>query len=264
MRKSGNTSSAVMSQRRDPLDALDDFPTPPWATRALCTHVLPTLRLSLEGRSVWEPAAGRGIMAAVLDEYARRVWASDVHGYAEQHHEISIGAFVGEGLDVMRLGEARVDWIITNPPFNSALEFVERALPYADIGVAMLCRSNWAEGGERFERLFSKQAPTLIAQFVERVPMLDGGHFQEIIDVKGETVRARRKAHRGGYDPHASTATSYAWFVWSRSPDLAAASLKASAGTRFLWIPPCREALTHTDDARRFGKIKRATEALDA
>lgn len=33
---SQNCSSAVMQQRSEPRDSLDDFPTPPWATRALC------------------------------------------------------------------------------------------------------------------------------------------------------------------------------------------------------------------------------------
>ena len=30
-----NTSYAVMAQRAEAKDSLDDFPTPPWATRAL-------------------------------------------------------------------------------------------------------------------------------------------------------------------------------------------------------------------------------------
>ncbi len=33
---SQNRSSAVMQQRSEPPDSLDDFPTPPWATRAIC------------------------------------------------------------------------------------------------------------------------------------------------------------------------------------------------------------------------------------
>ena len=35
-----NTSHAVMAQRHESLDSLDDFPTPPWATRALLEHVI--------------------------------------------------------------------------------------------------------------------------------------------------------------------------------------------------------------------------------
>lgn len=33
---SQNTSTAVMQRRVEAHDSLDDFPTPPWATRALC------------------------------------------------------------------------------------------------------------------------------------------------------------------------------------------------------------------------------------
>src|SRR5688572_3651299 len=35
--------AAVMAQRREPPDALDYFPTPPWASRALFRHVLPSI-----------------------------------------------------------------------------------------------------------------------------------------------------------------------------------------------------------------------------
>ena len=40
MKKRQNTSYAVMAQRIEAQDSLDDFPTPPWATRALIEHVL--------------------------------------------------------------------------------------------------------------------------------------------------------------------------------------------------------------------------------
>ena len=35
-----NTSHAVMSQRTEAKDSPDDFPTPPWATRALMEYVI--------------------------------------------------------------------------------------------------------------------------------------------------------------------------------------------------------------------------------
>lgn len=35
-----NTSHAVMAQRIEAKDSPDDFPTPPWATRALCEYIL--------------------------------------------------------------------------------------------------------------------------------------------------------------------------------------------------------------------------------
>ncbi len=35
-----NVSHAVMAQRHEKMDSLDDFPTPPWGTRALMEHVV--------------------------------------------------------------------------------------------------------------------------------------------------------------------------------------------------------------------------------
>lgn len=234
---SGHT--AVMAQRIEAPDALDFFPTPPWATRALCEVVL---RLEpgpfgyegwdheggrLQARSVWEPACGEGHMAEVLAEYFGWVHPSDVHDYGKGY---PVGSFLGEGADVAQwprgaeqipVGD-RPDWIITNPPFNKAAEFVTRAISEANVGVALLLRTQWLEGGERYRDVFSYRPPSLIAQFVERVPMV-----------------------KGRWDPDGSTATSYMWFVWTLPI--------ARDNTRFMWIPPGqRTALEHPDDRRRF------------
>src|SRR3954467_12967101 len=75
-----NTSHAVMAQRAEAKDSLDDFPTPPWATRALIEHVIGD-KGDLAGMSCLEPACGRGAMANVLKDYFGTVQASDVHDY---------------------------------------------------------------------------------------------------------------------------------------------------------------------------------------
>lgn len=212
-----NTSSAVMAQRREPPDSLDFFPTPPWATRALMVHVLPDVRNCVG----WEPACGEGHMAAVLAEYLSQVWVSDVHDYGVGAR---VGSFVGEGLDVIGADAfvPRPDWIITNPPFNLAVEFAGRALREAGTGVALLVRTAWLEGGDRYRRLFEPHPPTRIAQFGERVPMV-----------------------RGRWDPGASTATSYCWVVWDKR--------REGRETLFDWIPPGqRQALSRLTDAARF------------
>jgi hypothetical protein len=212
--------SAVMAGRVEPPSSLDFFPTPPWATRALCECVL--TESDWHGRSVWEPAAGEGHMADVLLEYFAFVLASDVHDYGRGH---AIGSFTGSGPDVIEWdGEHREpDWTITNPPFNAAVDFAERALQEATHGVALLLRSAWIEGAERYNRLFSRCPPSVVAFFVERVPMV-----------------------KGRWDPNASTATSYAWFVWRIT--------EGSQPTQMIWIPPGqRKALEHPDDRRRFG-----------
>ena len=51
-----NKSHAVMAQRSEAKDSLDDFPTPPWATRALLEHVLPGSELS--ELTAWSRPAG--------------------------------------------------------------------------------------------------------------------------------------------------------------------------------------------------------------
>jgi hypothetical protein len=71
-----NTSHAVMAQRGEPRDSLDDFPTPPWATRALCEKLIGAGH-DLTGMSEWEPARGQGYMARPLAEYFGTVYASD-------------------------------------------------------------------------------------------------------------------------------------------------------------------------------------------
>lgn len=205
---------SVMQNRRTGLDSLDLFPTPPWATRALCEHILGPV----SGCTVWEPAAGLGHMAEVLAEYFSMVVASDVHDYGRGD---GIGSFVGEGADVAPCIAAH--WIITNPPFNLALEFAQRGLDVAMRGVALLVRSAWLEGGDRYRRLFSVHPPHTVALFSERVPMV-----------------------KGRWDPIASTATAYAWVVWRKS---AANDFQ----TRLRWIPPgCRTSLTKPDDVARF------------
>lgn len=125
-----NTSHAVMAQRTEPHDSLDFFPTPPWATRALCEYVL-----GLAGCIAWDPACGRGDMVRPLQEYALAVAGSDVHDYGVGFpiHDFLM-PFLPDGI-------GHVEWIITNPPFRLGERFLRRALDVADRGVAMLDRT---------------------------------------------------------------------------------------------------------------------------
>jgi hypothetical protein len=114
-----------MADRREPPDGLDYFPTPPWATRALFAHVLPELGVGSPG-SVWEPACGDGIMAAVIEEYTSGpVVASDLidYGYGTAPVDFLTHAPL-----------VRPDWTITNPPFRQGVEFALRALVFDEAG----------------------------------------------------------------------------------------------------------------------------------
>lgn len=200
--------SAVMQQRVEPADGLDDFPTPPWATRALLE------RLEVRGhdfsqQSVREPAANRGHMVKPLRERFSAVHAADIHdygvGFPVRNYLIGPNPFF-------------VDWTITNPPFAKGEEFTLRALASSREGVAMFTRTAFLESIGRYQNLYSapKRRPTLVLQFVERVGI-----------------------HKGKMTRKASTATAYCWIVWERPGGLA---------TELDWIPPCRERLERTED----------------
>ena len=160
MTKRQNTSYAVMAQRIEAQDSLDDFPAPPWATRALIEHVLGGKK-RVKSQVCLEPACGSGHMAKVLSEYFGKVKAADIHpyGYGGVHdflatpHEMN--AF---------------DWVITNPPFRLGEDFTLLALKLARRGVAMLTRTVFIESVGRYDRLFSVYQPSHCAQFTERVP----------------------------------------------------------------------------------------------
>lgn len=214
--------TAVMNRRLEPPDSLDFFATPPWSTRALIEFVLGPDRM--KDALVWEPAAGEGHMAEVLREYCAEVHASDVFDYGVGY---DVGSFVGEGADMARCPFVP-DFVITNPPFNLALDFVKRAFKEARQGVAILVRSNWLEGSKRYHELFQDTPPTTVAQFVERVPMV-----------------------KGRWDPEASTATSYCWVVWNFE------QINRHYGWRGMHIPPGqRKALERPDDRRRFAVVR--------
>lgn len=198
---------AVVNRRETGKDSLDFFPTPPWATRALVHHVVP-YRSILRHMSALDPCAGIGHMAEPLKEYFASVKAFDIvdRGYPLDK--------VGDYLEIPSVDIGWNDWVIMNPPFKLAEEFIIKAV-YSQSNVAALVRTSFLEGAGRYSRLFSELAPDIVAQFSERVPMV-----------------------KDRYDPKASTATSYCWMVWAGLCD----------GTKFVWIPPCRKELEKPED----------------
>lgn len=222
-----NTSSAVMQQRSEPHDSLDDFPTPPWATRALCEwlqnecDVLINPDAPKHAPTTWpmschEPAANRGYMVRALSEYFRTVHASDIQDYGVG---FPVRNYLLDAADLLfNEPTFKVDWTITNPPFRLAQSFIVNALARSRVGVAVLVRSAFLEGSTRYRTIFADNPPTHVLQFVERVPMV-----------------------KGRYDPKASTATAYCWLVW----DLA---VHGPSRTELHWIAPCRKRLEKEGD----------------
>lgn len=225
-----NTSSAVMQQRHAPKDSLDDYPTPPWATRALLKVLT-----RFEGPGSWrhliarEPAANRGYMAKVLAEQFGRVLASDVRDYG-------VGFPVDDYLLPGRIGE--VDWTITNPPFRLAEPFIARAIETSRRGVAMLVRTSFIEGAERYRQIFGRpeRLPSMVLQFTERVVMQQGKMLDPDVAVPTKNKQGQMVMRKP------STATSYCWVIWASPRRLANVSCTLE------WTGICRKALTRPGD----------------
>jgi hypothetical protein len=123
-----------MATRIEGRESLDDFPTPPWATRALMEYAIGGN--GLRSQVCLEPACGVGHMAKVLSEYFASVAASDIYRYG-----------YGEVTDFLATPHeaSSYDWVITNPPFRLGEEFINLGLKLARRGVAMLTRTVFIE-----------------------------------------------------------------------------------------------------------------------
>jgi len=181
-----NRSSAVMQSRYWPKSSADDFPTPPWATRALCEYLARITDGAIRYQACREPTANRGHMVHPLREYFASVEASDVFDYGAG---FPVKDYLSGPLPAM------TDWTITNPPFKSAQAFITRALKCSRVGVAVLVRIAFLEGMARHRELFSVHPPAVVLQFAERVVI-----------------------HQGRLSPEGSTATAYCWMMFNTVP----------------------------------------------
>ena len=154
----------------------DDYQTPPPPIRALLAHVKPF------GRFL-EPCRGSGNILEAVRPYVTLASA----------FELSEGS---DFLGPMVL-ERRYDWIITNPPFSLACEFIERSLILAE-HVAMLLRLNFLESEER-RAWWQPRLPTALYALSQRPGFLDR-HGRRVLNKHGKP----------GVD-----SCGYAWFVWS-------------------------------------------------
>ena len=97
----------------------DLYETPAWVTRALLPHIPERIK------HVWEPACASGKMSGVLKE-----------DFDVIETDISLGQ------DFLTCSRREVDAIITNPPYESAQEFIQRALGQVPF-TAMLLRTDF-------------------------------------------------------------------------------------------------------------------------
>jgi hypothetical protein len=159
-------------------------------------------------------------MSVPLSEFSQMTLATDIYPY---------GPHLDAQIDFTKAdpNTALVDWVITNPPFDHAYEFLEQAMRIARRGVAFLVRLAWLESQGRYNSLWTQTPPTVVAVFTERLPMC-----------------------LGGWDPKLSTATAYAWYVWTRDDQGQWPRVQGQPFfiPTFLIPPGCRESLTFEPD----------------
>lgn len=134
-------------------------------------------------KHILEPACGEGHISKVLEEYGKIVESTDFidRGFWDQK-------------DFFEYTSNNKD-IITNPPYNVALDFISHALEISQEGqkIAMLLRIQFLESTKRYP-FFKENPPTKVYVFSKRLKCAKNGDFDNI---------------------WAST-VCYAWFVWEK------------------------------------------------
>ena len=179
------TNLAGMSTTRERVDN-DFYATPLNAIEAILNEV------KLDG-SILEPAAGQGHISKVLRKYYPY---SEIVSTDLIQREERFGITIQGDVDFLTYEfNRKFDNIITNPPFNLAQEFIERALKLSNDKVIMFAKIQLLEGSKR-RVMFDNTPLKYVYVFTKRVNPLRNG---EELDEKGK--------------PWAST-MCFAWFVW--------------------------------------------------
>jgi hypothetical protein len=134
----------------------DYYPTPKEATIALLNNI------EINPKSIiWEPACGEGYISRVLLEKGFSVISTDLNdqGYGEG------------GVDFLTADTRPCDWIITNPPFSIAEDFIMRChrtrKPFA-----LLLKSHYWHAKKRYG-LFFNTKPSVILPMTWRPDFME-------------------------------------------------------------------------------------------
>lgn len=141
-------------------NSVDFYETPPHVTVALIDYLEKNGSLR-PGMKVWEPACGAGKLAEILKCRGYDVICTDLNdfGYGES--------------DVDFLESKRdCDWIITNPPFSKATEFIRHAQDL-NVNCAFLLKSQFWHAKSRLD-LFNNNAPSYVLPLTWRPDFLFG------------------------------------------------------------------------------------------
>lgn len=137
--------------------------------------------------NIWECACGNGKLSERLKEKGFNVRSTDLiyRDYGEK-----------ESIDFLTQNQVFDGDIITNPPYNLALEFVEKALDLSNRKVAMFMKIQFLETKKRYLRLFKVNPPKKVLVFVKRMA-----------------------CYREDDTSFKSSAICFCWIVWDKEYD---------------------------------------------
>lgn len=133
----------------------DYYPTPYSYVAALLSHV------SIKGR-VLDPCDGGGAISdSFIPAHNRgisQLLRNELYPAAGRDYDYQRDAAKADlWLDLVHSG---IDWIVMNPPFNSALDMLRFAIPMADVGVAALLRLSFLEPTKERGPFLKQYPPT--------------------------------------------------------------------------------------------------------
>ena len=138
--------------------------------------------------NIWEPACGKGDISKELIKNGYDVLSTDL-----------IDRDYGKGgIDFLDDSVKEIgvhDNLITNPPYKHGLQFVLQAKKYTRNKIALLCKTTFLEGVERYKMFQDKEFPLKVFYQFSKRPTLKKKGLEEQ-DLRGMI--------------------SYGWFVWER------------------------------------------------
>jgi hypothetical protein len=134
---------------------------------------------------IWECACGEGHLSKRMsDKWGKQVYSTDL---------VNRG-FGNDFFDFLTCDRKFEGDIITNPPYNKAKEFVEKAIELTNNKVAMFLKLTFLEGQGRYN-FFKKYPPVRIWVY----------SFRQSVARNGEEEMFNK-----------SSAVCYAWFIWEK------------------------------------------------
>lgn len=212
----------------------DWYKTPPWCTRA----ILPHLDIRPYSDTILDPCCGDGaILDVIADKYPkaprfgfeiedeRLLKARERHPHTivrDALGDSTVWALKDEALRILAIhGAPR--FIITNPPYSLAMEFVQRARKEIRFGgtVAMLLRLPWLASEGRAPWLRENTPSVYVLprrpEFAASVKCKEKCGFEVLLPI--DAPRPPRCPKCGEkVTVTTSDATDYAWLVWNGKP----------------------------------------------